>query len=221
MMQLIMKGSGKADEWRSACAVLPVALYAAWEKGGAIPDSNAPNLKASEKAGANQRRIEELVNERRHEHAAHTGELTEDVAEYIDQTRMDRNYLRHYDTIIEWLVSLRIFGSRSISVREAYRAHNSHGRACQSWARMLCHLTPYFHILMHLIIWILWLGPVYGWWTYPFERYNGFLSGIRHNGHPGELEATMMRSWVKLHLIYDLASFTVIFSSMMHANICR
>ncbi|KAH9855661.1 hypothetical protein C2E23DRAFT_696664, partial [Lenzites betulinus] len=59
---------------------------------------------------------------------------------------------------------------------------------------------------MHLVIWILWLGPVYGWWTYPFERYNGFLSGIRHNGRPGELEATMMRSWVKLHLLHDLVS---------------
>ncbi|KAH9855660.1 hypothetical protein C2E23DRAFT_693171, partial [Lenzites betulinus] len=144
---LIMKGAGKADEWRSTCAVLPVALYAAWEKDGYIPDANAPNLKASEKAGVNQQRIEHLVNERRHAHAAYTGAITEEVADYIDHTRMDRNYVRHYDTAIEWLVSLRIFGSRSISICEAYRAQAAHGRACQSWARMLCHLTPYFHIL--------------------------------------------------------------------------
>ncbi|KAI0771308.1 hypothetical protein BD413DRAFT_476261, partial [Trametes elegans] len=39
-----------------------------------------------------------------------------------------------------------------------------------------------------------------------YERFNGFLSRLQHNGRPGELEATMMRSWVRLHLIYNLVS---------------
>ncbi|KAH9847644.1 hypothetical protein C2E23DRAFT_889746 [Lenzites betulinus] len=70
---------------------------------------------------------------------------------------------------------------------------------------MLCHLTPYFHLLTHLILFILKFGPVYAWWAYVYERFNGWLAKVNHNGHKGgELEATLMRSWTKLHLIHDL-----------------
>ncbi|KAI0351281.1 hypothetical protein OH77DRAFT_1567406 [Trametes cingulata] len=201
---LITGGGGKADEWRNTCSVLAVALYEAWQVDGEVPDEDAPPLNPKEKAGINQKRIENLVNERRHANAAHNGETTAEYSEYIDQTRMDRNYCHHYDAVLEWLVSLRIYGSQSISIREAQRAEDCHSRACQAWARMCCHLTPYFHLVMHIVMWIYRLGPVYGWWAYPYERFNGFLSKLRHNGHAGELEATMMRSWVKIHLIHDL-----------------
>lgn len=205
-LQLITGGTGKADEWRNACAVLPVALYDAWQVEGEIPDADAPTLNPNEKAGINHQRIEDLLKARRHENAAHNGKITPEYAEAIDRERMDRNYRKHYDTVLEWLVALRIFGARSISIREAQRAQNCHAWACQAWARLNCHLTPYFHLLSHLIIWIYRLGPVYGWWTYPYERFNGYLSRLQHNGHPGELEVTMMRSWVRLHLIHDLVS---------------
>ncbi|KAH9856066.1 hypothetical protein C2E23DRAFT_722392 [Lenzites betulinus] len=70
---------------------------------------------------------------------------------------------------------------------------------------MLCHLTPYFHLLTHFILFICKFGPVYAWWAYVYERFNGWLSKVNHNGHKGgELEATLMRSWTKLHLINDL-----------------
>ncbi|KAI1792694.1 hypothetical protein LXA43DRAFT_1130213 [Ganoderma leucocontextum] len=200
----ILSGSGKADQFRNMCAVLPVALYASWQIDGEIPDRDAPRPQAREKAGRNLERVEGLVNERRHAEAINTGNTAAEQLEHIDHTRMNRNYQEHYSTVLVWLVSLRIFGSRSISVQEAHRAADCHSWACQAWARMLCHLTPYFHILSHIVIWILRLGPVYGWWTYPYERFNGFLSKVRHNGHPGELEATMMRAWVKYQLIYDL-----------------
>ncbi|KAH9850227.1 hypothetical protein C2E23DRAFT_861486 [Lenzites betulinus] len=190
---LITGGTGKADEWRNTCAVLPVALYQAWQVNGRVLDTKAPKLKPAEKAGTNYERIEQLLTARRHEHAAYNGDLPGDRPEGED--RMKRSYLKHYEAVLEWLVALRIFGSRSISVREAQRANACHSWACQAWARLHCHLTPYFHILSHLIIWIYRLGPVYGWWTYPYERFNGYLSRITHNGHPGELEATMMRSW--------------------------
>ena len=167
------------------------------------------------------------MNKRRHANAANQpGGITEDYAEYIDNSKMDRNYRNHYDTVLLWLVSLRIFGSRSITVQESRRAAKFHSWACQAWTRMLAHLTPYFHILCHLTIWIERLGPVYAWWTYPFERFNGFLSRIRHNGHPGELEATMMRMWVKFQLIYDLvrpfpcARMNYIFQSLLSIRSC-
>ncbi|KAL7279548.1 hypothetical protein ACG7TL_005946 [Trametes sanguinea] len=201
---LLTGASGKADQWRIMTTYLPVALYVSWQVDGAIPDMDAPKPKAGEKAAAEQSRITALVNDRRHLHALQEGDVDPDDLDGMTIERADRNYIRHYETILEWCVAMRIWGSQSISVDEAWRAHECHMYACQTWARMLCHLTPYFHLLMHLVLWILRLGPVYAWWVFAYERFNGFLSKVRHNGHPGELEATMMRGWTKLHLIYDL-----------------
>ena len=70
---------------------------------------------------------------------------------------------------------------------------------------MNCHLTPVFHLAEHNEEVMLQYGPVYGWWGYPMEQNNGFLKKFRTNGHTGgELEATLMRSWVKYGLISDL-----------------
>ncbi|TFY76747.1 hypothetical protein EWM64_g7265 [Hericium alpestre] len=58
---------------------------------------------------------------------------------------------------------------------------------------------------MHTEDSILRTGPTYTTWLYGPERNNGLLGRINNNGHSGgELEATMMRSWIKLTLIHEL-----------------
>lgn len=186
-------------------SVLPVALYAAWQINGEIPNRDAPPLQARQKAAIKAKRVAALLKERRQAAASYEPGTTGADLEYIAQESMQRNYVDHYNTVLEWCVAIRIWGSRSISVAEARRAQDCHNQACQAWARMLCHLTPYFHLMIHFLIFVLCLGPVYAWWAYVYERFNGWLSKVKHNGHKGgELEGTLMRSWTKLHLIYDL-----------------
>ncbi|KAL7279486.1 hypothetical protein ACG7TL_007329 [Trametes sanguinea] len=202
---LLTAGTGKADQWRNMAAILPVGLYEAWQIDGSIPDDEAPPLKSKQKAAIKAKRVAALVKERRAAAAAYEPGTTIEDLEYIEQTTMSRNYREHYATALEWCTAIRIWASQSISVAEARRAQDCHNRACQEWASMFCHLTPYFHFLCHFIIFVLRFGPVYAWWAYVYERFNGWLSKVNHNGHQGgELEATMMRSWTKLHLIYDL-----------------
>lgn len=185
--------------------VLIPGLYAAWQINGQIPNRDAPKPRASTKAARGHASVEELLNKRRRTNVASNSETTLADMEELAQLRMDRNYRRHFKTTMEWAVALRIYGSQSITVQETMRAADCHERACQTWARMFCHLVPYFHILMHLWMWVLMLGPVYGWWTYPYERNNGFLVKLRHNGHTGgEIEATLMRGWTKAILIFEL-----------------
>lgn len=124
----------------------------------------------------------------------------------MDNT-VDRNYWTHYDMVLDWCIAMRIWVSRSITVDEIDRADECHSFACQAWAQMLCHLTPYFHLVTHLSLLICFFGPIYAWWVFAYEHFNGFLSKIKHNGHTGELECTMMRSWTKLHLVHDLVRF--------------
>lgn len=48
------------------------------------------------------------------------------------------------------------------------------------------------------------VGPVYAWWLFAFERFNGMLNRVHHNGHDGgRMELTLMRNWVQTHLIYE------------------
>lgn len=194
-------------------AVLPVALYQLWHIDGQIPDIDAPRPKPqAKKKAANAHRIAGLVSGRRRAHAAAQDALddTDAPAGGVAEEVMDRSYDCHYRTVLLWCVAMRIWGSESITKEEAIRAHDCHAQACQGWAQMACHLTPYFHLLMHLLVWILMLGPVFGWWTFPYERCNGTLSKVQHNGRPGELEATMMRSWTKLHLLHNLVFLRII-----------
>ncbi|KAI9060847.1 hypothetical protein FKP32DRAFT_1605216 [Trametes sanguinea] len=134
--------SGKVDQWCLITVYLPVPLDVSWQINGDIPDKNAPRPKGN---------IDTLSD--------------------LEKEATDRNYLQHYKTILEWRVTMRIWGSRSIIVEEAHRAHDCHMYACQAWT--------------HMIVWILRLGPVYAC-------------------HLGELEVTMMRSWMKLHLMHNL-----------------
>ncbi|RDX44360.1 hypothetical protein OH76DRAFT_1458045 [Lentinus brumalis] len=207
--KLVTGGSGKADQWRNLATVLVVGLYVAWQEGGQVPDKNAPLPKSTTKVAKKRERVEELLNKRHRAAVAAEGGLTDEEMAELASLHMDRNYRRHFETIMEWSTAIRIYGSQSITVEETMRAADAHARACQSWVRMFCHLVPYFHILMHLWMWILLLGPVYGWWTYPYGRANGYLSRIKHNGKTGtgEIESTLMRGWTKMLLIHELIMY--------------
>jgi len=59
---------------------------------------------------------------------------------------------------------------------------------------------------MHIADMIKMFGPVYSWWLFAFERFNGMLEHVNHNGHDGgRMELTLMRNWVQTHLIYEYA----------------
>ncbi|KAH9839027.1 uncharacterized protein C8Q71DRAFT_893893 [Rhodofomes roseus] len=200
-------GSVKADQWRNLVHVLPVALYYAWEVSGVIPDGQAPRPKPTTNAGKALAAKENLIRSRRRAHLASQPNVTKAMLDAADALTISRSYREHFNNVLEFCAAIRIWGSRSISPEEVMRAHGCHARACQSWATMHCHLTPYFHLATHNPEFFLRLGPAYAWWAYPYERNNGFLGRFKTNGHTGgELEATMMRGWVKSQLVHNLIS---------------
>lgn len=184
-------------------------MYCAWQVSGIIPDQDAPRPKRGSKAEKVLLRKEEMLYERRLRNLARDSKPLDyaDAADDMRSATIDHNYSHHYDNVLELCTAIRIWASRTISPQEVLRAHHCLSNACQSWCRMGCHLTPNFHLSTHLIDFFLRLGPAYAWWTYPYERNNGFLGRFKNNGHTGgELEVTMMRGWVKAQLISDLVS---------------
>jgi len=76
---------------------------------------------------------------------------------------------------------------------------------CQRLLLLGVSPTINHHIAMHFSSMIKLLGPVYGWWLFAFERFNGMLKRVNHNGHDGgRMELTLLRNWVQTHLIYEL-----------------
>jgi hypothetical protein len=197
----------KADQWRNQIAVLFIGLYVAWEVDGEIPDGDAIPSAPNTNLASAQAAMERLLLQRRTNNfrLRHGREPSNEELRELQAISMDRSLRRHYSAILEYSSAIRILASRTISPNEVRRGFAALAGSFQSWARMNCHLTPYFHLALHMEDQYYHLGPCYGWWAFGYERNNGTLGRFNHNGHSGgELEATIMRSWWKGLLVHDL-----------------
>lgn len=212
----------KADEWRNAMLVYPVALFEAWRTADSIPDGNAPLPKKRSKVKAAGEHTEELMKKRRRKNAARQSDPTDLELDYeaIEATGASRNYQDHYLNVLRFCAGSRMIVTREISPNDASRAVTFFSEAFQSWARMNCHLMPNFHFATHTDLFIWAFGPGYAWWVFPYERHLGRLGRFKTNGHSGgELEATMMRSWWKSIYCQDLVRISIQFQfHLMHST---
>ncbi|EIW80779.1 hypothetical protein CONPUDRAFT_57284, partial [Coniophora puteana RWD-64-598 SS2] len=114
----------------------------------------------------------------------------------------DRHQL--YDAILLLCAAVRIFSSREISMHQAQTAQEFLAQYCQRCIALDIPLRPNHHASMHTSEMVKRFGPVYSWWLFAFERFNGMLERVKHNGHDGgQMELTLMRAWVQTHLIYE------------------
>ncbi|KAI0044811.1 hypothetical protein FA95DRAFT_1583620 [Auriscalpium vulgare] len=204
---LVSTGSGKADEWRSLMSVLFIAVFAAWNVDGAIPDADAPQSATNTNAAKSQKATHARLRARRVEFLeARVENPTEEDYEEAHSKKTSRNYREHYDALLKFTVAVRILSAESISVNDVERGTQLLCEAFQQWAAMGCSLTPYCHLMTHIKSQYLRLGPIaYTTAAWAYERNNGDLKKVHHNGHTGgELEATMMRAWWKRVRIVDL-----------------
>jgi hypothetical protein len=93
---------------------------------------------------------------------------------------------------------------KTISMAQAHAGQTYLANYCQRMILLGAKLTINHHIAMHLSQMIKLYGPVYSWWLFAFERFNGMLEKVNHNGHDGgAIELTLLRNWVQTHLIYE------------------
>ncbi|KAF9455543.1 hypothetical protein BDZ94DRAFT_1179759, partial [Collybia nuda] len=116
-----------------------------------------------------------------------------------------RNCKSLYDTILLLCAGVRILASRTITMAQAHLGQNFLLQYCQRCLDLKIHLIINHHLSMHYIGMIKRFGPVYGWWLFAFERFNGMLEKVNVNGHDGgRMEVTLLRNWVQTHLLYEL-----------------
>ncbi|KAG1737090.1 uncharacterized protein EDB91DRAFT_1249737 [Suillus paluster] len=115
-----------------------------------------------------------------------------------------RNCRLLHQAILHLCMGVRILASHSISMAQAHTGQSFLAHYCLECLQLRIPLTINHQASMHTAAMIKKCGPVYGWWLFAFERFNGMLERVQHNGHDGGwIELTLLRNWVQTHLIYE------------------
>ncbi|PIL33820.1 hypothetical protein GSI_04445 [Ganoderma sinense ZZ0214-1] len=83
-------------------------------------------------------------------------------------------------------------------------------------------LVPNHHLSLHLHEFLRSFGPVHGWWTFPFERFNGLLARLNTNSRSEHMALTFIKYFYiganlrGLFMSYEWPD-TSVFKSMMNA----
>lgn len=119
-------------------------------------------------------------------------------------TTHSRKRLSLYSPILFLCVSVRLLATKQVSMAQAFAGQTYFAHYCVAMIGLGVILTINHHLAMHFADMIKRFGPVYAWWLFAFERFNGMLEKVKNNGHDGgRVELTLLRNWVQSHLLYD------------------
>ena len=98
--------------------------------------------------------------------------------------------IEHLECWRLFVLACKIISSPLISLQELDTAHELLLGFCKEFERIYGSdaVTPNMHLHMHLADCIRDFGPVYGFWLFSFERYNGFLGKYPTNNRSVEIQ---------------------------------
>ena len=175
----------KADEWKRAMQVLPVALY----MGLKDSDDKIPDVELGPMPKPRGRKRKNGGDDQDQE--------DDETFDDVDPLAQRRNPAEIYRITIFICCALQVLHGRSISVEDAEYATRDLSLAAKNILSMGGTLTINWHTAMHYPEFVKQYGPLSGYSTWAFERNNGALSRVNHNGQAENLPATLMRSWVR------------------------
>mgnify|MGYP002803532383 CR=1 FL=1 len=103
----------------------------------------------------------------------------------------------HYDCWMLFVSACAILCGRTISISKLEKADKLLLSFCKSAQNLYgkdC-ITPNMHLHCHLVECIIDYGPVYAFWCFSFERYNGILGTYQHNNKA--IPVQMMRKFLE------------------------
>ena len=102
----------------------------------------------------------------------------------------------HYNMWQIFVRACKLLINTSISMNEAKQAHDLLLLFCNTFQNLLGadHCTPNMHMHLHILSCIENHGPIYGFWCYSFERFNGIMGNFHTNNHA--LTITLMKKFI-------------------------
>ena len=103
----------------------------------------------------------------------------------------------HYQCWLVYVRACKLLLSRSLTIEQTTSADQYLVLFCKKFESLFGgeHCTPNLHLHLHLKDCVIDFGPVYGFWCYPYERYNGILGSFYTNQR--SIEAQIMRKFVR------------------------
>lgn len=103
----------------------------------------------------------------------------------------------HLEVWRVFVVACQLLCSPFITVGEAIKAGSLLQTFCLEFQRLYGsdHVTPNMHMHTHLSECVLDFGPVYAFWLFSFERYNGIMGGFHTNNR--SIEPQLMRKFLR------------------------
>jgi len=110
----------------------------------------------------------------------------------------------HLEVWRAFVIACQILCSPFITVRDAMKADSLLKTFCTQFQRLYGsqEVTPNMHMHTHLSECVLDFGPVYAFWLFSFERYNGIMGGFQTNNRSIELQ--LMRKFVRDQSLQDI-----------------
>jgi len=119
-------------------------------------------------------------------------------------THHSRNRRKLYEAALLLCAGVRLLATRTITLSQARAGQDFLLQFCAALIVLGVSLVINHHLSIHLYDMVRLYGPVYGWWLFAFERFNGMFEKVNHNGHDGgQMETTLLRNWVQTQLIYE------------------
>ncbi|PPQ79796.1 hypothetical protein CVT26_012594 [Gymnopilus dilepis] len=120
-------------------------------------------------------------------------------------TNHSRNRRKLYEAALLLAAGVRLLSTRTITLRQARLGQDFLLQFCRALLTLGVSLVINHHLCTHFYEMIRIFGPIYAWWLFAFERFNGMMEKVKHNGHDGgQMEVTLLRNWVQTQLIYEL-----------------
>jgi len=103
------------------------------------------------------------------------------------------------DHTMELVCAVYLACARTMTVERAhaYRSHIARYVGDLKKVYPTSTLRPNHHAAFHIYDYLLLFGPAHSWWCFPFERLIGVLQRLPTNHKSGEMETTMLHSFIK------------------------
>ena len=123
-----------------------------------------------------------------------------------------RNPKKIFHAALLLSVGCNVLASQSITKDAAEQGQGYIQQFCRLCLSLGVPMVPNHHMAMHYARLISLYGPVYAWWLFAFERFNGLLESVNTNGHAnGVMELTLARNWLMRQRIYELVCYLLYF----------
>jgi hypothetical protein len=97
----------------------------------------------------------------------------------------------------KFVVACKLYHSRVIRINSVIKADGMMLAFCKKFEKLYttARVTPNMHLSCHLSDIVLDYGPIYAFWLYPFERYNGIMAATKTNKR--NIEPQMLRKFLR------------------------